>query len=380
MSQSKISQYLDGYRDNIVTKTTLLDYIDSASSISDLVVIYKHADQMLSELAESSSYVTEFAYGSLHELVEIYDNLDSKISYIENSLSNFLNINTSEYAPKRIESFKNLLGSGLKHYNKFLNGYSLQQSSSNYKINPVSIKSSGNVRVETYILPKAIPAIGYEVHLNNNSTIFQEVSFLNNRNELLKKHEIISATVPDNTYRIIVLTVDQNTRSSYTKLSVLENTYNTTLIIPQPPVTISPGKLLRLHVEGEVPEGCYATAALDIQLLDANGVEITTGAARIGLLGDGMALVTGLEAKDPRHTVVQNLNKNLITRFETEDSKYCLTQSYADGAFKYLGNNCIELPHSKIDTIKVSTTLMLTSTNTNKTPLIRSLIGYITND
>jgi hypothetical protein len=380
MGSTKIAEYLENYRDYIIAKTTLLEYIDESSSAGDLAVIYKHADNLLEELLASSNYVTEFTYQSLLGLKEIYENLESKISYIENSLSNFLNINTSEYSLNRINGFKNLLGSGIKYYNKLFKGYSLQQGSSNYKINPVTVKSSGNIRIETYILPKSTVAVGYDLTTNHTSTSFQEISFVNKRNEVLSKSELMSDVIPANTDKIVVLSVDHNDFVNFTKLTILENNYSRDAIIVQPAVTLPVGNLLRLHVEGSTPIGCYATAILDIQLVGDDGVVLAAGSANIGLLGDGLTLISGLESRDTKHGVIRNLNKDSITKLDTADNKYCLTQSYAEGALKYLGNNCIELPKIKAKYVKVTTTLILNSLSANKTPVIKSLIGYITDE
>lgn len=378
-----IDTFLNEYRDYMFSKNTILDFINDATSPSDVYVILHASLNTLRELQTTMLFLDENLIDIEREVEELFENVYKKIDKIEEIAEGYQNLNTNELSYDDIKSFKAFNITKSSFYDEYFKALALPRRNKIRRLTTNFITRENINAKEVFVgfIDKDTHFIKV-VLIDPEKSILKRVDLIGDKGQTLESiydRSLIKVSREVVSVEVVTDNVEKNL-NSFSYIDSLNDVYvDQASIALTEEVFEKKGSLFKINIDSEIPTQCEATLKITTQFKDRVSNKLKRESVYINLKNSREVILTKIESK-PGATL-KDIYGNSVSVQDLDSNDLVLGPEFStdEVSIKHKGNKVFDISGMNTEEFSITASITLYSfIDQNQTPKIKGMYGYVT--
>ena len=378
-----IDTFLNEYRDYMFSKNTILDFINDATSPSDVYVILHASLNTLRELQTTMLFLDENLIDIEREVEELFENVYKKIDKIEEIAEGYQNLNTNELSYDDIKSFKAFNITKSSFYDEYFKALALPRRNKIRRLTTNFITRENINAKEVFVgfIDKDTHFIKV-ILIDPEKSILKRVDLIGDKGQTLESiydRSLIKVSREVVSVEVVTDNVEKNL-NSFSYIDSLNDVYvDQANIALTEEVFEKKGSLFKINIDSEIPTQCEATLKITTQFKDRVSNKLKRESVYINLKNSREVILTKIESK-PGATL-KDIYGNSISIQDLDSNDLVLGPEFStdEVSIKHKGNKVFDISGMNTEEFSITASITLYSfIDQNQTPKIKGMYGYVT--
>lgn len=378
-----IDTFLNEYRDYMFSKNTILDFINDATSPSDVYVILHASLNTLRELQTTMLFLDENLIDIEREVEELFENVYKKIDKIEEIAEGYQNLNTNELSYDDIKSFKAFNITKSSFYDEYFKALALPRRNKIRRLTTNFITRENINAKEVFVgfIDKDTHFIKV-VLIDPEKSILKRVDLIGDKGQTLESiydRSLIKVSREVVSVEVVTDNVEKNL-NSFSYIDSLNDVYvDQASIALTEEVFEKKGSLFKINIDSEIPTQCEATLKITTQFKDRVSNKLKRESVYINLKNSREVILTKIESK-PGATL-KDIYGNSVSIQDLDSNDLVLGPEFStdEVSIKHKGNKVFDISGMNTEEFSITASITLYSfIDQNQTPKIKGMYGYVT--
>lgn len=378
-----IDTFLNEYRDYMFSKNTILDFINDATSPSDVYVILHASLNTLRELQTTMLFLDENLIDIEREVEELFENVYKKIDKIEEIAEGYQNLNTNELSYDDIKSFKAFNITKSSFYDEYFKALALPRRNKIRRLTTNFITRENINAKEVFVgfIDKDTHFIKV-VLIDPEKSILKRVDLIGDKGQTLESiydRSLIKVSREVVSVEVVTDNVEKNL-NSFSYIDSLNDVYvDQASIALTEEVFEKKGSLFKINIDSEIPTQCEATLKITTQFKDRVSNKLKRESVYINLKNSREVILTKIESK-PGATL-KDIYGNSLSIQDLDSNDLVLGPEFStdEVSIKHKGNKVFDISGMNTEEFSITASITLYSfIDQNQTPKIKGMYGYVT--
>lgn len=378
-----IDTFLNEYRDYMFSKNTILDFINEATSPSDVYVILHASLNTLRELQTTMLFLDENLIDIEREVEELFENVYKKIDKIEEIAEGYQNLNTNELSYDDIKSFKAFNITKSSFYDEYFKALALPRRNKIRRLTTNFITRENINAKEVFVgfIDKDTHFIKV-VLIDPEKSILKRVDLIGDKGQTLESiydRSLIKVSREVVSVEVVTDNVEKNL-NSFSYIDSLNDVYvDQASIALTEEVFEKKGSLFKINIDSEIPTQCEATLKITTQFKDRVSNKLKRESVYINLKNSREVILTKIESK-PGATL-KDIYGNSLSIQDLDSNDLVLGPEFStdEVSIKHKGNKVFDISGMNTEEFSITASITLYSfIDQNQTPKIKGMYGYVT--
>lgn len=378
-----IDTFLNEYRDYMFSKNTILDFINDATSPSDVYVILHASLNTLRELQTTMLFLDENLIDIEREVEELFENVYKKIDKIEEIAEGYQNLNTNELSYDDIKSFKAFNITKSSFYDEYFKALALPRRNKIRRLitNFITRENINAKEVFVGFIDKDTHFIKV-VLIDPEKSILKRVDLIGDKGQTLESiydRSLIKVSREVVSVEVVTDNVEKNL-NSFSYIDSLNDVYvDQASIALTEEVFEKKGSLFKINIDSEIPTQCEATLKITTQFKDRVSNKLKRESVYINLKNSREVILTKIESK-PGATL-KDIYGNSLSIQDLDSNDLVLGPEFStdEVSIKHKGNKVFDISGMNTEEFSITASITLYSfIDQNQTPKIKGMYGYVT--